>query len=82
MLFAESAVFLKLHSVGMLLLVFGKVVVALFALGACQDNLNSCSFLSHSSLLFVLSQYVCLHGKHFAVQSMIVYIIERTNIIR
>ena len=66
-LFAESAVFLKLHSVGVLLLVFGKVVVALFALGASKNDLNSCSFLSHSSLLFVLFQYDTLHGKNFAV---------------
>ena len=54
-LFAKSAILLKLHSVGVLLFVFGKVVIALFAFGASQNNLNSCSFLSHSSLLFVQS---------------------------
>ena len=39
MLFAESAVFLELDPVGSILLVFGRVVVALFALGAGKRDL-------------------------------------------
>ena len=38
-LFAELAVFLKLDSVGVVLLVLHIVVIALFALGACERNL-------------------------------------------
>lgn len=36
---AESTILLGLHSVRMVLLLFGCIVVTLFALGTCQCNL-------------------------------------------
>lgn len=47
MLFAERAIFVKLESVGRVLLVFVHVVIALFTFGARKSYLRSGSFSSH-----------------------------------